>query len=41
MEAYPNQVNAYQPKDWAYVAAPTNRRRYGFYWQDWGQRGRR
>lgn len=32
------QVNSYQPKDWAYVVAPTNRRRFGFDWQDWGQR---
>lgn len=31
------QASAYQPKDWAYVAAPTNRRPYGFDWQDWGQ----
>lgn len=32
------QVGSYRPKDWAYVAAPTNRRPYGFDWQDWGQR---
>ena len=31
------QVNSYRPKDWAYVVAPTNRRRYGFDWQDWGR----
>jgi len=31
------QVNAYTKKDWAYVVAPTNRRRYGFDWQDWGR----
>lgn len=32
-----NQVNAYVQKDWAYVVAPTNRRRFGFDWQDWGR----
>jgi dienelactone hydrolase len=32
------QAGAYRPKDWAYVAAPTNRRPFGFDWQDWGQR---
>ena len=32
------QVSSYRPKDWAYVAAPTNRRPFGFDWQDWGQR---
>ena len=31
------QVNAYTPKDWAFIVAPTNRRRYGFDWQDWGR----
>jgi len=31
------QVNSYQPKDWAFVVAPTNRRRFGFDWQDWGR----
>ncbi len=31
------QVDAYQPKDWAFVVAPTNRRRFGFDWQDWGR----
>jgi len=31
------QVGSYQPKDWAFVVAPTNRRRYGFDWQDWGR----
>jgi len=30
------QVNAYSQKDWAFVVAPTNRRPYGFDWQDWG-----
>jgi len=32
-----NQVDAYKPKDWAYVVAPTNRRPFGFDWQDWGR----
>lgn len=32
-----NQVDAYTPKDWAYVVAPTNRRPFGFDWQDWGR----
>lgn len=31
------QVNSYQPKDWAFVVAATNRRRFGFDWQDWGR----
>ncbi len=31
------QVEAYGPKDWAYVVAPTNRRPFGFDWQDWGR----
>jgi pimeloyl-ACP methyl ester carboxylesterase len=31
------QVEAYSPKDWAYVVAPTNRRPFGFDWQDWGR----
>jgi predicted esterase len=30
------QAEAYQQKDWAYVVAPTNRRPFGFDWQDWG-----
>lgn len=32
-----NQVECYAQKEWAYVVAPTNRRRYGFDWQDWGR----
>jgi predicted esterase len=32
-----NQINAYSQKTWAFVCAPTNRRRYGFDWQDWGR----
>lgn len=31
------QARAYKPKDWAFVVAPTNRRKYGFDWQDWGR----
>lgn len=31
------QANAYRQKDWAFVVAPTNRRPYGFDWQDWGR----
>ncbi len=32
-----NQVRSYTQKDWAFVVAPTNRRRFGFDWQDWGR----
>ncbi len=32
-----SQAAAYAPKDWAYVIAPTNRRPYGFDWEDWGR----
>lgn len=31
------QVDAYTQKDWAFVACPTNRRPFGFDWQDWGR----
>lgn len=31
------QVNAYSPKDWGYIVAPTNRRQFGFDWEDWGR----
>lgn len=31
------QVGCYASKDWAYVIAPTNRRPYGFNWEDWGR----
>jgi hypothetical protein len=31
------QARAYKPKDWAYIVAPTNRRPYGFDWEDWGR----
>jgi len=30
-------VDAYKPKPWAFVVAPTNRRPFGFDWQDWGR----
>jgi pimeloyl-ACP methyl ester carboxylesterase len=30
-------VDCHAQKDWAFVVAPTNRRRYGFDWQDWGR----
>ncbi|MEO0115466.1 MAG: prolyl oligopeptidase family serine peptidase [candidate division WOR-3 bacterium] len=32
-----SQVDSYSQKDWAYVVAPTNRRPFGFDWQDWGR----
>lgn len=31
------QAAAYEPKPWAYIVAPTNRRPYGFDWEDWGR----
>jgi poly(3-hydroxybutyrate) depolymerase len=31
------QADAYSPKDWAYVVCPTNRRPFGFDWEDWGR----
>ncbi|WP_152054291.1 carboxylesterase family protein [Tautonia marina] len=31
------QANAYAPKSWGHVVAPTNRRPYGFDWEDWGR----
>jgi len=31
------QVDAYRPKGWAFVVAATNRRPFGFDWQDWGR----
>lgn len=30
-------VGTYTQKDWAFVASPTNRRPFGFDWQDWGR----
>ncbi|PQV48439.1 prolyl oligopeptidase family protein [Jejuia pallidilutea] len=32
-----NQANAYKQKDWGHVIAPTNRRPFGFAWEDWGR----
>lgn len=31
------QANAYSSKSWATLIAPTNRRPYGFDWEDWGR----
>ncbi len=31
------QAAAYAPKDWAWIVCPTNRRPYGFDWEDWGR----
>jgi predicted esterase len=31
------QAACYAPKRWAHVVAPTNRRPYGFDWEDWGR----
>ncbi len=32
-----NQARAYRPKDWLTLVAATNRRPYGFDWEDWGR----
>jgi pimeloyl-ACP methyl ester carboxylesterase len=32
-----NQSRAYRQKDWAHVVAPTNRRPFGFNWEEWGR----
>ena len=32
-----HQASCYQNKDWAHIVAPTNRRRFGFDWEDWGR----
>lgn len=32
-----NQVRAYRQKDWAHIVAPTNRRPFGFNWEEWGR----
>lgn len=32
-----NQSGSYAPLSWAYVLAPTNRRPFGFNWEDWGR----
>jgi pimeloyl-ACP methyl ester carboxylesterase len=31
------QADAYKPKDWCHIVAPTNRRPYGFDWEEWGR----
>jgi len=31
------QANAYSPKTWGHIVAPTNRRHFGFDWEDWGR----
>lgn len=31
------QAACYAPKTWAHIVAPTNRRSYGFDWEDWGR----
>lgn len=30
-------IECFEPKDWAFVICPTNRRPFGFDWQDWGR----
>ena len=30
------QAKAYTQKEWTYIIAPTNRRRFGFDWEEWG-----
>lgn len=32
-----SQAAAYRRKGWAHIVAPTNRRPYGFDWEDWGR----
>ncbi|SHG30418.1 Putative esterase [Salegentibacter echinorum] len=32
-----NQAAAYEQKDWGHLVAPTNRRPFGFAWEDWGR----
>lgn len=32
-----NHAKAYKPKNWATIVAPTNRRPYGYKWEDWGR----
>lgn len=31
------QAGAYSKKDWTYIVAPTNRRPFGFDWEEWGR----
>jgi len=37
VEAF-NQSGSYAALNWGHVVAPTNRRAYGFNWEDWGRR---
>jgi len=32
-----NQARSYAPKSWGHLVAPTNRRPFGFDWEDWGR----
>lgn len=32
-----NQAAAYSEKSWCHIVCPTNRRHYGFDWEDWGR----
>ncbi|MFA7229078.1 MAG: prolyl oligopeptidase family serine peptidase, partial [Melioribacteraceae bacterium] len=32
-----NQSGSYFPKKWGHIVSPTNRRPYGFNWEDWGR----
>ena len=32
-----NQARAYKQKEWVNIVAPTNRRPYGFNWEEWGR----
>ncbi|OXA75721.1 Prolyl oligopeptidase family protein [Flavobacterium aquidurense] len=32
-----NQARAYKQKDWVHIVAATNRRPFGFNWEDWGR----
>ena len=32
-----NQARAYKQKDWTNIVAPTNRRPFGFNWEEWGR----
>lgn len=32
-----NQSDSYDPKSWGHIVAPTNRRPYGFNWEEWGR----
>lgn len=31
------QADSYSPKPWAWIVCPTNRRPFGFDWEDWGR----